>query len=78
MSLDKDPAAWKEAIQKDGLIWQNHVCDFQEWQSPLVATYNFQSIPHTVLLNKEGNIIAVGLRGKDLEQKLLSILNSNN
>ncbi len=78
VSLDKDPAAWKEAIQKDGLIWQNHVCDFQEWQSPLVATYNFQSIPHTVLLNKEGNIIAVGLRGKDLEQKLLSVLNSNN
>ena len=75
VSLDKDPGEWKKAIQSDGLIWENHVCDFQEWQTPLVQIYNLQSIPQTFLLNKEGNIIAIGLRGKELEQKLQEVLN---
>jgi hypothetical protein len=32
--------------------------------------YQFNSIPHTVLVNKEGKIIARGLRGIALENKL--------
>ena len=36
--------------------------------------YNFNSIPHTVLVNKEGMIIASGLRGSQLEQKLKELL----
>lgn len=74
VSLDQDPAAWKAAIAKDGLIWPNHVSDLLGWQTPLTQIYGFQSIPHTVLVNREGNIVAVGLRGADLEQKLIETL----
>jgi thiol-disulfide isomerase/thioredoxin len=74
VSLDQDPAAWKAAIDKDGLFWPNHVSDMMGWQTPLVQTYGIQGIPHTVLLNREGNIVGVGLRGPALEQKLIEQL----
>ncbi len=70
VSLDQDPVAWKKAIKDDGLIWPNHVSDLMGWQTPLTQQYGFNSIPYTVLVNKEGNIIGIGLRGTKLEQKL--------
>lgn len=74
VSLDNDPEAWKGAIAKDGLVWPNHVSDLMGWQTPLVQSYGIQGIPHTVLLNREGNIVGVGLRGAQLEQKLIEQL----
>ncbi|MDC3252880.1 TlpA family protein disulfide reductase [Crocinitomicaceae bacterium] len=76
VSLDDNARAWKEAIKKDGLVWPNHVCDLLKWNSPLPQLYGFSGIPHTVLLNKEGNIIGVGLRGGKLEQKLKEIFSN--
>ena len=70
VSLDEKADKWKEAIQKDGLIWPNHGSDLQGWKTPLTQLYQFNSIPHTVLVNKEGKIIARGLRGISLENKL--------
>lgn len=70
VSLDKDAEAWKAAIAKDGLSWPNHVSDLKQWESPVIQQYGFSGIPFTVLLNKEGNFIAVNLRGATLEQKL--------
>ncbi len=74
VSLDKKADAWKKAIEADGLIWPNHVSDLKEWSSPMIQLYGFNSIPHTVLVDKEGNIIATGLRGASLEQKLKELL----
>ncbi|MCW3084452.1 MAG: hypothetical protein JWP12_1818 [Bacteroidetes bacterium] len=73
VSLDRDEDKWKAAIQKDGLAWPNHVCDFKEWQSPVVKLYNFNGIPSNVLIDKNGNILAKNLRGEDLEKKLAEI-----
>lgn len=70
VSLDKDIAAWKKAIQDDGLAWPSHVSDLLGWDSPMPTLYGFQGIPHTVLIDKEGRIIESGLRGQSLEQKL--------
>jgi len=70
VSLDEDINAWKSAIQKDGLIWPNHVSDLKGWQTSLVSTYGFDAIPFTVLLNKDGKVIGTNLRGEQLEQKL--------
>lgn len=74
VSLDQDPSAWKAAIQKDGLLWTNHVSDLMGWQSPIVKQFGIQGIPYTVLINKEGKIVGVGLRGLDLERKLIEQL----
>jgi len=74
VSLDKNSESWKAAIAKDGLIWPNHGSDLKMWDTPSRSLYNFNSIPHTVLVNKEGMIIASGLRGSQLEQKLKELL----
>ncbi|MFT5859857.1 MAG: thiol-disulfide isomerase/thioredoxin [Flavobacteriaceae bacterium] len=73
VSLDRDKEAWKAAIQKDGLIWPNHVSDLLMWDSPMVQLYGFDGIPHTVLIDPDGNVIGVKLRGASLEQKLKEI-----
>jgi len=73
VSLDDKEAAWQEAIEADGLVWPNHVSDLKGWESPLPQLYGFNGIPHTVLLNPEGKIIGVKLRGAELEQKLKEI-----
>ncbi|HEY0030409.1 MAG TPA: TlpA disulfide reductase family protein [Bacteroidia bacterium] len=70
VSLDKDMDKWKQAIMADKLSWKSHVCDFKFWQSPVVALYNFNSIPTNVLIDKEGKIIAKNLRGEELDKKL--------
>jgi peroxiredoxin len=73
VSLDQDKARWIEAIQKDGITWPQ-VSDLKQWQSSVVRQYNIQGIPYTVLLDREGNILAKNLRGEELEKKLTEVL----
>ncbi len=76
VSLDERKADWLVAIEQDGLIWPNHVSDLKGWKSMVTKLYGFSSIPYTVLVGKDGNIIAEGLRGEALEQKLKEIFKS--
>jgi thiol-disulfide isomerase/thioredoxin len=64
---------WLAAIEKDGLIWKNHVSDLRGWQSAVVPMYGIEGIPFTLLIDKEGKIIAKNLRGNALELKLEEI-----
>ena len=73
VSLDNNAEDWKAAIAADGLIWPNHVSDLLQWKSPMPQLYGFNGIPHTVLVDPDGKIIATGLRGSSLEQKLIEI-----
>lgn len=74
VSLDEDAVAWKKAIAQDGLIWPTHVSDLLGWSTPVIQLYKFDGIPYTVLIDREGKIIATGLRGMELEQKLKEAL----
>lgn len=73
VSLDKDRNAWLEAISKEGLTWPQ-VSDLKFWQSEAVQIYAIQSIPYTVLIDKEGKILATDLRGVELDKKLAEVL----
>lgn len=73
VSLDKDRSAWIEAISKEGLTWLQ-VSDLKFWNCEAAQTYAVQSIPFTVLVDKEGKIIATDLRGDDLDKKLAEVL----
>ena len=74
VSLDQDLINWRGAIKIDGLKWPNHVSDLKGWGSEVISSYNFDEIPHTVLVNKEGKIIGEDLRGIELEQKIAEII----
>ncbi|MCO5235786.1 MAG: TlpA family protein disulfide reductase [Chitinophagaceae bacterium] len=73
VSLDKNKTAWLNAIQKDGLAW-TQVSDLKEWESKVVSLYNIEGIPFNVLLDPDGIIIAMNLRGQMLHKKLAEVL----
>ena len=73
VSLDKEKSAWLKAIKDDGLVWPNHVSDLNGWTSSGGKTYGIMSVPSTVLVDRDGKIIARNLRGSELERKLAEI-----
>ncbi len=73
VSLDRKKDKWKAAIKKDGLPW-HHISDLKGWQNKVANDFGVHSIPHTVLLGKDGKIVARGLRGAALERKLAALL----
>jgi len=73
VSLDEEKDKWIKAIEKDGLKWI-HVSDLGGWQSSVCSQFNISSIPFTILVSKDGKIIAKGLRGQALEEKVKEIL----
>ena len=73
VSLDRSREPWLQAIAADGLTWK-HVSDLRFWQSTAAQTYQIGSIPATILLDREGRILAKNLRGPALEAKLAEIL----
>lgn len=75
VSLDQEKGKWLDAIKQDGLIW-NHISDLGGWGSQPAKAYGVNSIPATVLVDKEGKIIARNLRGPALEEKLKEIFGS--
>ncbi len=72
VSLDNDGNRWKGAIQADSLTWP-HVSDLRGWQSSTAQLYQVSSIPQTYLIDKDGRIMAKGLRGPELEMVLAKI-----
>lgn len=74
VSLDqpKGKQRWLDAIHKDHLTW-THVSDLQYWKSKEADLYAVRGIPQNFLIDPNGNIIAKGLHGFDLEDKLTEI-----
>ena len=69
VSLDRSKDEWIKAIREDQLSWL-HVSDLQFWQNNAARLYSVKEIPQSFLLDKEGKIIAKGLRGDQLAAKL--------
>lgn len=69
VSLDRDKDAWKAAIKTDRISWIQ-VSDLLYWDSPVAKLYNVSAIPYSVLIDKEGKIVAKGLTSEELDEKL--------
>ena len=74
VSLDTDKNNWIKAIEKDSLTW-SHVSDLQGWNSAAGKLYAVNAIPHSVILNGYGTIVAKNLRGEELRDKIAELLN---
>lgn len=74
VSLDRSKTDWIRAIEEDGLTW-THVSDLKYFQSEAAKLYNINAIPFSILLDKNGVIIAKNLRGRALHDKLDELLN---
>jgi thiol-disulfide isomerase/thioredoxin len=74
VSLDKTKEDWLKGIENDKLGRWIHVSDVKYWNSTVVSLYKIESIPFNLLLDKEGKIIAMNLRGDKLLAELESVL----
>ena len=73
VSLDRDHDAWVAGIERLNITWVQ-MSDMKSWQSPAAQLYVIPMIPHTVLLDREGYIIANSLRGEALSNKLAELM----
>jgi peroxiredoxin len=75
VSLDRpgQKDKWLKAISDDQLTWTN-ISDLQFWSSPVVSLFGFEGIPFNILVDPQGKVIAEGLRGRLLEEKLGQVL----
>jgi thiol-disulfide isomerase/thioredoxin len=73
VSLDEDAISWKEAIVKDKLTW-TQVSNLKEMKDPIALQYGITQIPTTFLLDAKGKIVAIDLRGVDLNTKIKELL----
>lgn len=74
VSLDRTMEDWTSAIRKDGLVWESQVSDLQGWKSVPAAQYGVMGIPANFLIDGNGIIVAKGLKGEYLENKLKELL----
>ncbi|WP_343303236.1 TlpA disulfide reductase family protein [Chitinophaga niabensis] len=73
VSLDKQKEQWVKAIADDKLTW-TQVSDLKFWDSAPAKLYGVRAIPSNVLIGPDGKIVARNLRGKELEEKLATLL----
>lgn len=73
ISLDEDKAEWQEAVEKMNMTWPQ-LSDLQGWNNKAARMFDVNGIPFTMVVDKEGRLLAAGLRGSDLhhfvEQRL--------
>ena len=73
VSLDRNRDQWLAAIEKDKLAW-TQVSDLKYWSSDAAVLYCIRWIPMSFLIDPEGKIVAVGLEGEELHNKLEELL----
>ena len=73
VSLDRDAEVWKNGIEKLDITWPQ-MSDLKYWDCEGAKLYAVSSIPHTVLIDGEGVILARGLHGEELQKQIAEAL----
>lgn len=73
ISLDSKKESWEKGIKDLNITW-TQLSDLKGWKNDGAALYGVNSIPHTILIDKDGTIIAKGLHGKEVAEKLRELL----
>jgi peroxiredoxin len=66
VSLDQDQAKLTQFTKDNDMTWQQFF-DGKDWGNKLAVKYGIEGIPATFLLDGQGNIMGVDLRGEELE-----------
>ncbi|MCL2413954.1 MAG: AhpC/TSA family protein [Bacteroidales bacterium] len=72
--FDRDHDTWINGMNALNMPDWPQMSDLRFWESEGARLYAISSIPHSVLIDPNGIIIARGLRGDDLDKKLEELL----
>lgn len=70
VTLDFKKEMWEKAVTDDQLSWPYHVGDLKGWKNEAAVKYNVKSIPASFLIDGDGIIVGINLKGDDLDKKL--------
>lgn len=73
VALERSKEDWKNTIREDKLYWKNQVSELNYMASKAARQYKVKVIPTNFLLDPEGKIIAINIRGKELLTRLREI-----
>jgi peroxiredoxin len=66
---------WIKAIKDDGLVWEYHVSDLKKWDCVPAKAYGVSSIPRTFMIDRDGKIAAMNIRGaQQIEEAIKKLL----
>ena len=71
VSCDKDEAAWLQAVEEDELPWL-HIRDQRTEEYNPCDKYGISAIPTTILINREGVIVARNPSEAEIEEILIA------
>lgn len=74
ISQDKDKDNWIKAMQEDNAGPWIQTCDLKGQMSKPINDYKVEGLPSSFLIDRNGTIVAVNLREKDLEDKMAELL----
>ncbi|MCK4664524.1 MAG: AhpC/TSA family protein [Bacteroidales bacterium] len=73
VSFDNKKDRWIKAINDDKLTWY-HISELNGWNSSAAKLYGVNSIPHTVIVDTNGIIVAKNLSGEELKNKIIELV----
>ncbi|QDO95498.1 AhpC/TSA family protein [Formosa sediminum] len=74
ISYDRDESKWRNFLKQNEYVVWDQASSLLEWNCPSAKTFAITMIPETILIDKEGVIVARGLQGEELESKIKELL----
>lgn len=75
INLDSNRPSFEAYMKEEGITWQQYY-DGLGWGNKIAQVYRVYSIPHTILIDQEGVIRAMGFRGEELAAKIGELLST--
>lgn len=66
VALEKNKTDWKNTLREDRLFWKYQVSELNYMRSQTAKDYKIEGLPSNFLINGEGKIMAIDLRGEAL------------
>lgn len=73
ISLDRNEKRVRGIVADRQIPWRQ-VCSGLEWETPIVDQYQVRDIPHSILVDRQGTIRAVGVAGAKLDASIVKAL----
>ncbi|QXP66417.1 TlpA disulfide reductase family protein [Polaribacter sp. AHE13PA] len=74
ISYDRDENKWRNFLKKNEYVVWDQASSLKEWSCPSAKVFAVNTIPATILIDKNGVIVARDLKGEELEAKIKEIL----
>ncbi|MCG2615558.1 TlpA family protein disulfide reductase [Terrimonas sp. NA20] len=73
VSVDEDKNDWLKAVRKDKITWLQ-VNDPANLEADAIQRWQVNALPTVFLINKKGDVVAIDIEGKELDNEVARLL----